>query len=768
MRALTPPSAERLRRLDWALLAALLLGAVIAGYKLALQLAAGPRWDTYAFAANAAALAGRSIGYVEPWRQPVLSLLTAPLMAVGGLEIGYIQFVDALVALSGAVAIQRLFRHRLSPAGSVVASVLWLAAPMTWAWVGVGYTDVAAVAFSAWTLLFLWKATEENPRWYWAAIPMLVVVAMTRHAGLLFALPAAGWVLLRWRPFRQARHVAQGVLLAILAYVPAAGFYLREFDDVLFPFSVALGIFVEQAARGSTVTAEPGVWSASLTLPLLLVAWLALTGLGVRARAWLSRTPFAPPRWLLAAAAAAPAVVAQVANAGLAARQVTIVGAVVFAWTILAEREEQADGAPRIAAAAALDAVVLAWTLVYLDHYLHHPVELPRYLIPAVPGVAYFMLLGMESWRDRVTGVIAGLDVGPRLREGNRVGLWVVLAPVALLAIALLGVDIAQTPREVESTLQAHKATASWLAEHADSLGDGPGYSDVWPMTSWYTQSNVTPMPSFESTPAYPHQLQKTSAAYYVTFGDGLLGPEYEEAFRYGDMRVMVRVAEPGESLPRIAYLGDAWENYLEGLAGYRYFLFFDSGPFAWGRSAYLDGQDASELSAYDAVAVYGVRWRDLGAGEAVLEEYASAGGSVVIDASGNLDSLSFPLIDRSLLEMLIRRSEIPEDARISVESGLASRYPELASIEASRFVGEGGGPWYGATYSPLPEAGETRVLATAGGVPIVTVQEVGLGSVWWIGGNLAWHAHVNENGDEAKLIEAVLEEAVSGRASSP
>ena len=53
-----------------------------------IQTSIGPVWDTYDFMANAALMAGKSIGYFDLLRPPFLSFLTAIYFSVDGLACG--------------------------------------------------------------------------------------------------------------------------------------------------------------------------------------------------------------------------------------------------------------------------------------------------------------------------------------------------------------------------------------------------------------------------------------------------------------------------------------------------------------------------------------------------------------------------------------------------------------------------------------------------------------------------------------------------------
>jgi hypothetical protein len=211
-----------------------------------------------------------------------------------------------------------------------------------------------------------------------------------------------------------------------------------------------------------------------------------------------------------------------------------------------------------------------------------------------------------------------------------------------------------------------------------------------------------------------------------------------------------------------VLYLGKAWDNYAESVAGYSFFLESSAGRFGWEGTAFLDALTADQLANAEAVAVYGVRWRERANGEAALLAYLERGGSVVIDASGNLGELPYDLADTVVFDTVIRREALPERATIQLSPAFAARHPGLDPIQASPFIDETGGEWFGAAYEALPGSAGLTVLATVDGRPLVATRTVGAGRVYWIAYNFMWHAFITENAAERALIAAVFDEAIA------
>lgn len=769
-------------------LALLALGVLIVG-KVIVAVSVGPAWDTYAFLADAAEFAGRGFGYSELHRPPFLAALTAVAFRLGApMAEAVIQWVDGALALVAVASYCCLLRRRLGLVYAAVGSLALLIVPPVWSYIGVGYTDITAVGLSALLLLTLVKATEDQSRWFLLAGPLFVAAALTRHTALLVAMPALVWVLLRWRPFRQVRHLVGALALAALAYLPAARLYNERFGEVFFPYVIATGIADEFTTAVSDARASGESWyyvrhlpellgPAGLGLITVLVIAVGVVGLAFALVAWLGRRRLALRSLSLVVLATAPAIAAQL-SAGLVVRQLTLVAAVLGVWRVLAPRAAASlsggarltEVASRTKPAAAFDAMMLAWLLAYLDLHQHQAVQDARYFIPMAPAVIYFVLRGWSRLAPGAPGLGARAGVLPGARRlgapspvrnnAGRVAAAIPPATLAVLAAIMLGITVASTPHDERWEVTAAKDAAAWLQRNEPDLASRTVYSDLWPQVSWYLRAEVRPMPFFKDEEGFAHELERSAADYYITTKSRRFA-NYRVVSRSSGATVLARTAFEPAPLPRIVYLGQAWRNYLEQVTDYRFYLLGDDGKYGREGTAFLDALTAGELAQYDAVAVYDVRWRNRYAGEAALTEYAEHGGSVIIDASSNLGKPGSNLTDTVMFDTIIGRAAVPADARVEPGPGFKRDHPEVGGVTPTAFVAPGGGDWFGADYAALPGGEPLEVLAWLGDCPAVSVRRVGAGRVYFLAGNLVWHAFLTGNEGEARLVAAVLDDAV-------
>lgn len=746
-------------RLESGLLVVLIVAGALVTWKVWQQIRIGGAWDTYSFLANAARFAGKSIGYDEPVRPPLLSLLTSLIFRVSPLAVWPIQLVDGLMSASGVAALYLLLRRRVGRTAATISSLAVLAFQPVWTWIGFGYSDVAAMSLTVWTIYFTVRATEDDPRWYLAAFPMLVLASLTRVTALLAVFALLLIFVIRSRPFAHARYIALGILSALIVYVPAALYYSHRFGDALFPYLANLNLANELASRGAVgFGTEPGGWTLMPGLLVAVVAWLALSG-AVSAVSRSGEGKKAGTRFRVLLLIAAAAVIAgSQASGGLVTRQVAIPIGIYLALRALARQEDTGPLEGRPTASATLDAAMIVLMLTYLDFHGHHPVRVWRYLITLAPTFAYLLAVGWSGIAEGVGRTWEALRPG-----GERVGRVAAWTTLVVALSVLLAFEVSGTVHDSpDPVVLGAAATGQWLKERTPATEHPVIYSDLWPITSWYVGREARAMPRFPDPRAYDHELQKRDAKYYVTIGTDTFAPTFAPLYRSDPTTVLGRVAPSPSQNPSIRYLGKAWENYLEVVDGFNVDLYYDGGLEGWIGSVFMDAYSAEELRQYNAVAAYRVRWHDRGRADAILTDYVESGGSLIIDASGNLDGATYPLLDTILFDTVIRRQQVPERAALVPVGAFAERHPELASAAEGRWVDEAGGPWFGAGYSPVPGASPGEVLLTLNGSPAATMQHVGKGRVYWVSSNLMWHAFKYGSAAERSMVAAVIDEATN------
>ena len=801
------PEPPRYRLKDWPrgwapdafLLLLVPIVCALAALRLDERLTFGPSWDTYAFLDNAADMAGKSIGYVEPHRPPMLSFLTSLLIRAGAWNVSTIQILDVVLTVLGVIAFYLLLRRRFERPLAMVASVLLIIVPASWTWLGSGYTDFPSVAFSIWALLLVVKATEDDPKWYLVALPMVLVAILTRFGAFLMIAPVVLWLALRARPFQHAKQIVMGLGLTALAYIPAGVYYNKYFSDPFYPFSFVGGVAEVGLAGPARVgpqptglAAMPGWYYAKHVMQLLFKSptgyagtlFLTVTVIGLvvavatallRQRSvWRSLAPIA---------AVALIVVVEVMKGGGVVRVavITLLGLVIGMFLLPQEK----IAAPPMSGsrgwrhkldssgALALDATVLIWGLLFFDAHGHMRPEIDRYFITMAPAALYFVAMG---WRALGVPISVVTRIGrdgfaarpdPASRVASLVGVFALSVVAVLGASAIVGHFSPTLHNARDPIVLGAEKSAAWLLAHDSRVRDKTVYSDVWPLTSWYLGQEAFPMPTFESPKAFPHELEKNRVDYFVTIRNHSYAG-YQPVYHAGSETVLKYQSTFPRALPAVAYIGDGWDAYVEQLCNFDFNLFFSDrhqiGTGTW----MLDGMSAQQLAQYDAVAVFGAHWRSKAAAEKTLRTYVDNGGVVIIDASRNMDGFSYPLVDTVFMDVLVRRAKVAPSIVMTVSPDLAEQSRIATSFAPAPFVDEKGGPWYGANYHAAQwarasgqETESYEAVASIGSQPAILLERLGKGRIYWVSNNLMWHAYFEGNESEVRLVRGLFREAV-------
>lgn len=155
---------------------------------------------------------------------PVFPLLARGLAAVTGWGWPAAGAIVATVAgLAAVLVIYRLFRHVAAPSTASWGVGFFATFPLSPV-LQVPYAESLGIFFLAAALHLLIKGN------YWAAMPMVVLLCLTRPAGAPFAAVVLGHLLLRWwhrgdKPFPR-RDLAAGIVLLVLSAVMAFAWML--------------------------------------------------------------------------------------------------------------------------------------------------------------------------------------------------------------------------------------------------------------------------------------------------------------------------------------------------------------------------------------------------------------------------------------------------------------------------------------------------------------------------------------------------------------
>lgn len=718
--------------------------------RVQLQLSTGPFWDTYAFLANALYFAGKGIGYMELERPPMLSLLLSIIFMAGYVHESAIYYLDLLIHIAGVLGIFLLMRLRFNEYESLAGSITYGISPMVLKWVSVGYTDMAAISFSIWALYFTVLAVKKNGKYFYFAFPMAAVAFLTRFNIAFIVIPMTFMIIIHRSFLRNIKEILSGIFLGFLVLLPFLVLYYITYSDPFLPFTTTLGLtetlqsekvqyipdalyYIRNIPSMGFYLNRSGASGYIILLPLIGLVLYAFEIIRIRIRHEKIRKRVKNALGIFHPSLRVRYVIMLVLTISFFitfGRISYIISDLIMFTGIILFYMEFNDGK-----SLDIDLMILCWLLVFLNFHSNYTVKVDRYFLTLMPPLAYLFILGIRGLTARL--------------ENRYTQLVYPLIILFILSSSLSYLTHLSDDRDLADARNANRdvVMASSFFEHNLDCSDKRLVSDYWPAYSWYLRRNVNIMPTYNDTEYVVHELETKRYDYYFTFRS-LDSAYYTTVFDSGSTRIYARNGTPPDR-SRALYIGTGWHHYLEDVLDFKVKLDYDilgAGRLNAGRSLYIDSYSPRELKAYPRIFLFNFRWHDRNRAESILRDYVENGGTLIIDASGNLDGVLYNLDNTTFLNTTIQRSPAP--IKFNVKYG-------NRTYTLSNFVSEDGGVWYGATYSAF--GGEMNTVSESGGRTIIGIQRIGRGKIIWIGYNLVFHAFYYKNSDEKELIRDLL-----------
>jgi hypothetical protein len=727
------------------LLTLTLFAVAVLAYRLQIQIVHGPGWDPFAFLANALEFAGLGIGYSELHRPPLMSFLVSLLFRFGWKSEIALFAVDFFFILLGVVGFYLFLNLRFHPTFSFIGSLLFLSYPAVLERATSGYTDLTSVTFSIWSLYLFILAVKKNKSYLLLAFPLFLAAVLTRFTALLLVFPILLIIFAESEFISYIKEISKGVFVSFCLYLPFAYFYFRKSGDPLFPFVRAFSVVTGGSAEESFAYNPSLSWyalhlkdfivgSSTTDTFFLLFIFLGFFGLVVYLINLLKPKGH---KGFVVTFLLCVAYITVFLKGGLFFRQI----AVFLLCYLIYQYFKQGTGEEN--RKLWLDMTALCWFLVYFDFHSHQGVKVARYFIVMAPGFTYLLLIGFQQ--------LASVFNSISWKTFSKVLTYGILFFFLFTSLAFSYKKIEPKP---DPLVYDAKQASKWLKQNDPNISQATIYSDLWPVFSWYLGQDVQAMPFFKNPQAFNHELEKFNVDYYLSIRDHDL-PSYDFVKKIRSIKIFRKNPKKYSQKIRLLYLGKNWENYLEEVLDYKYFVLYDLGKYKMGKSVYVDNYSLEELSEYPLIFLYNFRWHNQRRAENLLLDYVRQGGKVVVDLSGNTKGHNYNVDASSFLGMLVERKAFPKNPNITFDEGL-----ELSGVEFSPFTVEGK-EWYGASYKKIENSSQIRSLVQVDSELLVGEQKLGEGKIYWIGYNFVWHAFISENKSEQKLIQRLVEIAL-------
>lgn len=734
-----------------------IVGSIIY-YRVKIQIGVGPGWDTYAFMANGLYFIGQGIGYTELARPPFFAVLVGIFYQLGYVYDWTIFFVDGGVFVDGVVGLYLLFKLRFDSIQSLLGVLLYATFPMILSWVGVGYSDIASISFSIWTLYFTVLAVKKNSKFYYLTLPFLMITFLTRFPAVFIIFPMVFYILVEEKHLlKNFKDILMGFFGSIMVMVPFLIVNYWEYGDPLLPYTVNFSAsggstaaesiayvpnpyyFIENISSYFMVeNAVYGEWIYYLIVLLIVVGFLIYFYDTIKAKNLKNK--FKNSRkgltigninmWLLISFSILLAVfLLTFDKVSYMISEIIFLLLSIVSYYLLKDVEN-----------VGIDLLFLLWFMVFFIFHSVFAVKVDRYFVTMVPAFVYFVVLGLS----KISGKLS-----VKLRDINLTS-WLMSVIFICLILSSTNSYLGAMEGKPDYIVEDAHSASVWFEKYDPDYRDKTIYSDTWPTLSWNLKTNVQPMPTFNNSSAFNHELEKYNIDYYINVHGGEF-ESYDTVTHIGTVYIYKKNLSKFNDKPRMLYIGRNWQNYVEDVLEFKAFVYYKN-PNGNGtaNSVFIDDYAPEELNNYSYVLLYNFGWHDKKKAQDLLLNYASDGGTIVIDASSNLDGIYYNLNNTIFLNMIITRQSVPTNPNIWVNPDLNQ------TVEFSPFFSDGQ-TWYGADYKPLNNNTKLENLVTLNGNTLIGTQTVGRGKIIWMGYNFVWHAFHLENKEESKLIQKAL-----------
>lgn len=759
---------NRSNYLNWICLLFLILTvSTVVYYRVQMQIIIGPFWDTYSFLANALEYAGMGTGYIELDRSPFLPFLTSLIFRMGFVSEMAIYILEGLIFIFGIIGLYLLLKLRFNPLESLAGSTIYISFPVVLAWLGIGYLDIAAVALSIWAVYLTVLAVKKNPKYFYLAFPMAMMAFLTRFTAGFLLFPIMLYILIGGNYLRNLKEMILGLVLSILIMIPYLGFMYQRAGDPFITLTSLLSIQSESQSGHSAFSSDPLYYLKTLDLfissPGSLHDWIyylfiMILVLGVIIyfysmfkdhhldwKSSLNRFKILLMVFFLLAFLFTFGKISSMASIGM----VVLLGYLAYdLWRGRLNLD--------------LDILMFSWFLTQFIVHAQFGLKVDRYFITMAPAMVYFLILGIHEISGKISFNYRNINL-------TRYALPILLVMLALSSTATYltginhilgdedqqlalvfqedetpfnvnGTDLVRNKYTVESLTQA----TQWLKQYDPDYRNRNIRSNIWPGAVWNLRMFMDMQPTVNTTELTAHELAKNNIDYYIST-ESLNIESYPPVAQFGLVTIYQKDPSKLENKTRMLYIGQNWQNYIDEVLGLKtYVIYENKGHAIRGKSTEIDSHSLEELQQYPYILLYNFKWRDQEKAEELLMQYVESGGTLVIDASGNLEGTFYNLDNAEFLHTIITRKSLPENPVVQPES-----------VKFSPFLADGQ-PWYGANYE---STGENKIqpLVTANNQTLIGVQNIGEGRIIWIGYNLVWHAFHLDNPDEKALIQEVI-----------
>lgn len=193
-------------------------------------------WDIFIYLANAMLFSGHNIGS-QLSVPPILSLLTAIPFGMGFISETSLFVVSGVLFIFLIIGTYLLFNERFEPEVSFFGALIFSMLSLIVTWALTGATDVPALCFAVWAMLFTVLGLNRDFKYYYPAFLFFVLGFFTRFTMGFILIVMAYYILLNFEIFKKqlnVKNLLPFIAFALIIGTVICGIYLTYMGNIPF------------------------------------------------------------------------------------------------------------------------------------------------------------------------------------------------------------------------------------------------------------------------------------------------------------------------------------------------------------------------------------------------------------------------------------------------------------------------------------------------------------------------------------------------------
>lgn len=475
-------------------------------------------WDIFVYLQNAMLFSGNNIGS-QLSVPPVLSLLTSVPFKLGFISETSLFVVSGILFIFLIIGMYLLFNERFDCEISLLASLIFSMLSLIVTWALTGATDVPALSFGVWALLFTIWGLNKDFKYYYPAFLFFILAFFTRFTEGFILIVMGYYLLINFEKFKKQLTVKNilpfvvyvliigliicGVYLSFQGTIPFISqflevssssqvssvnvgyelnpyYYLQNLPEYLTSFNASDSYFVSLSTSDNSPT--PLSYAFILLVVIYLLKFLSklvnydiceVDNKNIKIAAIILLSIFT---------------IISYTHLSYMITELLFIVILLLYYRWLPDKDNQ------------MDYLMLLWIGIYIIMHSYHPVKVDRYIIPILIPLTYFVTTSIQFiLKDKKKVLIA-------------------LLIILILMIPINASYLSSITHENQHTHE-EKVAAEWLGQYDPNYKSYNISSDRGVVFSWYLKKYVyTTIPRVleANNESLIDKLNSIEAKYYI------------------------------------------------------------------------------------------------------------------------------------------------------------------------------------------------------------------------------------------------------------